>query len=107
MSHIRLGLFLSFALVIVLGRTQAQAQSFNSKYAKTADEVLICQDPRLSDLDERMSGIFFRLRNSLPARQRSALEADQAAWLHGRQACGRDGSCIEDAYRRRIQELLN
>jgi uncharacterized protein len=107
MSHIRVGLLLSFAFAVVVAGSPAEAQSFNCRYAKAADEVLICQSPRLAGLDERMSSIYFRLRNSLPGRQRASLEADQAAWLRGRQACGRDGSCIEDAYRRRIQELLS
>jgi hypothetical protein len=34
-------------------------------YAKTPDEVLICQNSRLSTLDEQMSSVFFRLRNAL------------------------------------------
>lgn len=106
MTYVRFGFFSSLALTAVLISVPANAQSFNCRYAKTADEVLICQTPRLSALDERMSSIFFRLRSNLHGRERSRLEADQAEWLHERRACGRDVSCIESAYRRRIRELL-
>lgn len=82
------------------------AQSFNCRYAKTADEVLICQDPRLSALDERMSSIFYQLRNRLYGRARADLDADQGGWLRDRMACGRDASCIASAYQERIRELL-
>jgi len=94
-------------LVLTLAPIAAQAQSFNCRYARSADEVLICQDGTLSSLDERMSGIYARLRNDLGGRARASLEADQAAWLRGRKACGRDSDCIADSYRQRIRELRN
>ncbi len=100
-SVLLLGLALAAALP-----AGARAQSFNCRYAKSPDEVLICQDRRLAALDERMSSIFFRVRNRLFGQRRADLEADQAAWLRERMACGRDRACIEDAYLRRIQELL-
>jgi len=75
------------------------------RYAKTADEVLICQDSHLSALDEQMSAIFFKLRNSLPPRETRLLDADQQNWLRGRMSCGRDADCIENAYERRIRQL--
>jgi hypothetical protein len=43
----------------------AEAQSFNCRYARQPDEVTICGDRRLSQLDERLSGRFYRLRNRL------------------------------------------
>ena len=83
----------------------AEAQSFNCRYARSADEVLICQDPRLSALDERMAHLYFPLRNSLFGYERAQLQADQAGWLRSRRSCGADGLCIADAYRSRIREL--
>src|SRR3954471_15044450 len=35
--------------------SSAHAQSFNCRYARTPDEVTICEDARLSALDERLS----------------------------------------------------
>src|SRR3954467_9683111 len=45
--------------------SSAHAQSFNCRYARTPDEVAICESARLSALDERLSSRFFRLRDSL------------------------------------------
>jgi uncharacterized protein len=83
----------------------AQAQSFNCRYARSPDEVAICQNDRLSALDQAMSQLYFRIRNSLYGAERADLEAGQAEWLRSRRNCGSDPGCIADAYRRRIQEL--
>src|SRR5687767_9296270 len=85
----------------------AEAQSFNCRAATRPDEVLICQNDRLSALDERMSSLYFRLRNQLVGGERRALEAEQSAWLRSRISCGRDFRCIERHYERRIAQLVN
>ncbi len=85
----------------------AQAQSFNCRHAETADQVLICQTPRLSSLDQEMSYLVFRLRKSLSARERRVLDAEQHSWRHARMLCGRDADCIKDSYNDRIHQLLN
>jgi uncharacterized protein len=95
----------AWLMVFALAPAVAEAQSFNCRYARSPDEVMICQSPQLAALDERMSGLYFRLRNSLVGRERARLEADQAAWLGSRQACGRDAGCIAASYRQRIAEL--
>jgi uncharacterized protein len=84
----------------------AHAASFNCNTADRPDDVLICQSRELSDLDERMSSLYFTLRNRLGGGERRELEADQSSWLRGRKACGRDFRCIERAYTRRIQQIL-
>jgi uncharacterized protein len=95
-----------FGLVILaLTPFAAQAQSFNCRYARSADEVLICQNARLGALDERLSGIYARLRNSLYGSARRGLEAEQASWLRSRRRCGRDAGCIASSYMQRIREL--
>jgi uncharacterized protein len=98
---------LAFTLAMTLLPFTAQAQSFNCRYATRPDEILICQSPLLSRLDERMSSLYFALRNRVFGRERRALEAEQAEWLRSRMACGRDNGCIEGAYRARIQQLAN
>lgn len=86
------------ALMVSLAVLQpADAQSFDCRYANAVDEVAICRSPLLSQLDEQMSDIVSRLQ----------LENGQAAWLKGRQYCGGDSGCIENAYRQRIRELLS
>jgi uncharacterized protein len=97
-------LFIASAFLIAFA-VPASAQSFNCHYARTPDEVMICQDAHLSALDEQMSSMFYKLRNSLPSGQVRFLESDQASWLSNRMACGRDAGCIEEAYERRIRQL--
>lgn len=94
-------------LLLCAGFSSVNAQSFNCRYAKAVDEVTICRSPLLSQLDEQMSQMYFEIRNSLYGVQRLQLQNGQAAWLRGRQLCGGDPGCIEDAYRHRIRELSN
>ncbi len=69
---------LAFTLALTLVPLTAHAQSFNCRYATKPDEVLICQSPVLGRLDERMSSLYFALRNRLSGGERRALEAEQA-----------------------------
>ena len=95
------------AAVASLLATTANAQSFNCRYAKSPDEILICQDARLSALDVEMSNLYFGLRNSLGGYRRANLDASQRQWLYGRMSCGRDYGCVYNAYTRRIAVLQN
>ena len=96
---------LAGVLTVIGTFAPAQAQSFNCARASTPDEVLICQNPYLADLDEQMSSLYFSIRNRLSGNARRQIERDQKAWLEGRMRCGRDGPCIADAYNRRITAL--
>jgi uncharacterized protein len=83
----------------------AHAQSFNCNHAKTPDEVLICQSPKLTQMDEKLADVYFALRNALYTPFRRRLEAEQSAWLRHRIQCGRDELCVEHEYRMRTAEL--
>lgn len=96
---------LAAGLACVVFASAAHAQSFNCNYAKKPDEVLICQSPELSSLDERMSSLYFNVRNQLHGAARSAVERDQSAWLRSRTRCGRSFDCVEQAYLTRIDQL--
>jgi uncharacterized protein YecT (DUF1311 family) len=69
------------AIVLVTEGAAVQAQSFNCRYAKTADEVLICQNSQLSALDEQMSSMFSRLRNNISPAEMRILNREQQFWL--------------------------
>ena len=99
---IKVTCYLAFSFV---SSSVAHGQSFNCSFARTPDEVLICQDSHLSELDERLATRYAQVRNSLSAPERHALEAEQAEWLRMRQHCGRDAGCIATSYQQRIQEL--
>ena len=83
----------------------AQAQSFNCANARAPDEVAICEDGRLSRLDERLSRRFYRLRDGLYGAERARLDYTQSHWLDARHRCGPNRGCIAATYRARIAEL--
>jgi uncharacterized protein len=93
------------AFAFALAPLAAEAQSFNCRNASRSDEVIICQNSGLAALDERMAGMYERLRGRLSGGARQGLIGDQSAWLRSRYRCGADAGCIEDAYRQRIDEL--
>ena len=92
-------------LVTLLSVQSAQAQSFDCRNARVPDEVAICEDDRLSQLDERLSRRFYRLRDSLYGPDRAGLDYAQSRWLDRRHRCGFNRGCIAAAYRARIAEL--
>lgn len=100
-----MGRVLLIAGAMLASATGAAAQSFECRYARWPDEIAICDDAMLSRLDERMSRLFYRVRDSLDRGERADLDADQDNWLRSRRRCGRDPDCLEMAYRRRIREL--
>ena len=92
-------------LLLFFAFAPAQAQSFNCRYARSADEVLICQDARLAALDEQLAANYAHLRQQVFRTERKRLEQSQALWLKQRRDCGRDADCIAQAYEERIQSL--
>ena len=58
--------------------------SFNCNYAKTPDEVAICQDVELSAKDREMASIYFQMVNTSRSDFRNFLRRTQAAWLNAR-----------------------
>ena len=79
--------------------------SFNCHYAKTPDEVLICQRQDLADADVTLSTFFFQLRNQMSPSMKRWLDIDEARWLNARRDCGYDAVCVEKAYDDRMAEL--
>ena len=106
-------IFAIFAVMIMaLAMTKhVQAASFDCRKARTADEVAVCSDPLLSELDEIMADFYRKLRhytenfdNAMGLQYRFVKEA--RAFLRRRAKCGGNRTCLERAYRRRILELL-
>jgi uncharacterized protein len=92
-------------IVFLTSSVPSTAQSFNCRYARAADEVMICQSRQLSALDERMSSTYYSVRNSLSGADRRRLERTNRIWLQERQGCGRDAACITNIYRSWIRDL--
>jgi uncharacterized protein len=95
----------SLALIFCSLSVNAHAQSFSCRSAKTPDEIAICQNKVLSELDEQMDTLFLARRAALSESQQALLTAQQQSWLRERMTCAADVSCIENAYRKRISQL--
>ncbi len=93
------------ALSLTAFCTPAHSQSFNCKYGKKADEKLICSDPELGQLDERMVAIFEELMEQAPPYLKRMLRAEQDGWLVSRHACRWNTRCVRGHYLARTRQL--
>jgi uncharacterized protein len=91
---------------IFLFPSPAQAASFDCARATRADEIAICRNPRLSELDSEMAGLWYAWSRVPMLMGGNGARMDSArAFLARRAACGRDTACLTAAYRARIEEL--
>ena len=109
----RLPVLLGMLLLLLPATTRdAAAQSFDCRRAVTPDEIAICSNPLLGELDEIMADFYRRLRhytqNYDNAMGLQAQLRDEArTFLRLRATCGADEKCLEQAYRTRIRQLLD
>lgn len=71
-------------------------------------EALICNDPRLSQLDQQLAQVFAKASAQAAHEHPPLLKAEQRGWIKGRDECWKDAAqiaCMQDAYQRRIAEL--
>lgn len=79
------------------------AASFDCTKAATGTEKAICSNPEVSRLDSELATAW---RGALAgSHDAKALKAGQLTWLHERNACGEDASCLSDRYRERLAVL--
>lgn len=78
--------------------------SFNCRYAGTRAERMVCADPELARLDQRLDRAFRRaVASGIPYRE---LRAEQDDWLAIREdAARRSPDAVDSIYRQRIAEL--
>src|SRR5882672_7994058 len=93
------------AAMFLLSDVQAVAASFDCRRARTADEVAICDNRDLNDMDVRMATLFEITKGFVAMGERGAMQDEQRDWLDQRRRCGGDVPCLRRSYRRRIGEL--
>src|SRR5438046_2489927 len=80
----------------------ARAASFDCMRARHPVEQMICADPSLSALEDRLTSAYSAIvRSSNPPAQ---LRADQNGWLTQRNRCT-DPACLANIYQARLAEL--
>lgn len=94
------------AAAISFAGTGAEAASYNCARAKTPDEIAICVNPALSDLDTQMAALYgVRMQIPMLMGARGAAQDEQRAFLDVRATCGDNVACIQSAYQQRIAVL--
>jgi len=81
----------------------AHAVSFRCPQHASASERLVCGDPELSALDDKLAALYRNAVNATP--DTTALEADRVSQWQWRQHNCKDKACVTDWYERRIAEL--
>jgi uncharacterized protein len=94
-------------VLLGLAAGPATAASFNCAKAAKPDEIAICSDPGLGDLDVKMATLYgVRMEIPMMMGAKGAAQDEQRAFLDQRAGCGANIACIGAAYRERI-EVLN
>ena len=80
----------------------AAGPSFDCTQVTDAVDLTICSNTELSQLDQQMAALYF-------ARAQSGTDPtardEQRTWLHDRNQCGPDVTCLRKEYAARIQQL--
>jgi uncharacterized protein len=84
----------------------AQAASFDCSRAIEPDEVAVCANPHLSQMDTEMGALWYSYSKMPMLMGASGARQDEAtAFLRRRAACGADVGCLRQVYRARIGQL--
>lgn len=90
---------------LTAGNDGAKAQSFDCAKASTRVERMICDNPRLGELDSELAEAYqTALRDSPWASANRRIRADQKAWIARRDRCGNPG-CVRRLYQMRLGQL--
>ena len=91
----------SAGCLLILGASNARAQSFDCTKARTRVEHMICSESGLSRLDEQLAALF---RTAVAGPDGALIRRQQMEWYRQRERC-EDDACVENAFHSRIAEL--
>ncbi|GGC64722.1 lysozyme inhibitor LprI family protein [Chelatococcus reniformis] len=84
----------------------AAAASFDCNNAASPNEIAICGNRQLSELDTEMAALFYAYR-TMPHLMgvRGMIQDEARQFLYDREACGTGVVCLVNVYRQRIRQL--
>jgi uncharacterized protein len=96
---------IAFSLVAIslVWMASVHSASFDCAKAKTKIDKLVCGDAKLSELDEKLSGLYKKALELSPVPEDS--KEQQRDWVKGSRNTCKDAACLEEAYASRISEL--
>jgi uncharacterized protein len=93
------------AAAAILRPDPANAQSFDCRQARHPDEMLICREPELAQLDQQLATLYREQIGKIPKERQDDFQQHETLFLNARHRCRDDYRCIEQSYRNRINEL--
>lgn len=99
------------AMASFLPPQASQAAGFDCKYAKTHVEHLICEQPDLSKLDDRMKVLFDKIQGETAGRDGETgkwldpVAKEQTQWRETVRDRCQDAACLKSAYVDRISAM--
>ena len=77
--------------------------SFDCAKAKTKIEKLVCGDPKLSDLDDKLTALYNEVLAKSPVPEDT--KQQQLEWIKQSRNTCKDAGCLQQAYTSRISDL--
>ena len=115
MSRHFLSMIVSIPCILPVAAAAQDGPTFDCGKAESSAEKLVCTDPALAELDQRLAVRFAAaetVASGLDVGSEQAtrtLRAMQRGWISGRDECWKEDdlrSCVEEAYLRREAELV-
>jgi uncharacterized protein len=102
---VKLGVGIALVALQLQGGLMSSAQAASFKCGKhlSASEKIVCDDPELSKLDDKLAADYQRALDA--AVDKAAIEADRTQQWAWRQHNCTDAQCVKGWYERRIGEL--
>jgi uncharacterized protein len=94
---------LSLVAISLIGVAYVHSASFDCAKAKTKIDKLVCSDPKLSDLDDKLNALYKKVLELSPAPEDS--KEQQRDWVKDPRNTCKDAACLERAYTSRISDL--
>lgn len=89
----------------LLATAPATAASFSCAGVSAPDEVAVCGNCELAQLDVQMATLYRVITKLVGMGQRGLIQDEQRAWLAQRSQCGGDIACVRTAYETRIRQI--
>lgn len=90
---------------IDLPLSASRKPSFNCATDHEPDEVAICNNGTLSNLDLQLADLYRTLSDRLGKNQKARLIEEQRAWVQQRRSCQSNEPCLTKTYEARIAQL--
>jgi len=95
--------------LFLLSNSKLFAASFDCKKATQNIEKTICQNSKLSEIDEKIADVYLKLALKLDPVKKKKLKKEQNAWLQSRavKCAAIDARCLIKTYQERFFEINN